>query len=96
MSAGHCFENSHQMRTPEITREFRDKCNELAQLSNIPQVKLRLLRLAARYDRYLKEIDVRNPMRRPTQKSVPALGRTSYLVNGMSIGATPAADGALE
>jgi hypothetical protein len=46
------------MRTPEITREFRDKCSELAQLSNIPQVKLRLLRLAARYDRYLKEIDV--------------------------------------
>jgi uncharacterized protein YceH (UPF0502 family) len=45
------------MRTPEVTREFRDKCNELAQLSDIPQVKLRLLRLAARYDQYLKEID---------------------------------------
>ena len=46
------------MRTPEITREFRDKCNELAQSSNIPQVKLRLLRLAARYDRFLKEIEM--------------------------------------
>ena len=46
------------MRTPEITREFRDKCKELAKISNIPQVKLRLLRLAVRYDRYLKEIDI--------------------------------------
>jgi hypothetical protein len=45
------------MRTPEVTREFRDKCYELSKLSNIPQVKLRLLRLAVRYDRYLKEID---------------------------------------
>jgi hypothetical protein len=46
------------MRTAEVTREFRDKCQELARISNIPQVKLRLLRLAARYDRYLKEIGV--------------------------------------
>ena len=46
------------MRTPEITREFRDKCNELAKISNNPEIKLRLLRLAARYDRYLREFDV--------------------------------------
>ena len=46
-----------KMRTAEVTREFRDKCYELSKLSNIPQVKLRLLRLAVRYDRYLKEID---------------------------------------
>jgi hypothetical protein len=50
--------SERQMRTPEVTREFRDKCYELSKLSNIPQVKLRLLRLGVRYDRYLKEIDV--------------------------------------
>ena len=27
------------MRTPEVTREFRDKCKELAALSNIPEIK---------------------------------------------------------
>ena len=45
------------MRTPEVTREFRDKCKELAALSNIPEIKARLWRLANKYDGVLKEID---------------------------------------
>ena len=42
------------MRTPEVTREFRDKCKELAALSNIPEIKARLWRVANKYDGLLK------------------------------------------
>ena len=45
--------DAHTRDNSRVSRQ----CNELAQISNIPQVKLRLLRLAARYDRYLNEID---------------------------------------
>ena len=45
------------MRTPEVTREFRDKCKELAALSNIPEIKERLLHLVDKYDGLLQEID---------------------------------------
>ena len=45
------------MSTPDVMREFRDKCNELAKLTKIPQVKWRLWRLAAEYDRSLRELD---------------------------------------
>ena len=45
------------MHTAEVTREFRDKCKELAALSNIPEIKARLGRLADKYDGLLQEID---------------------------------------
>ena len=45
------------MHTAEVTREFRDKCKELAALSNIPEIKARLGRLADKYDELLQEID---------------------------------------
>jgi hypothetical protein len=33
------------------------KCEELAKLSKVPAIKLRLLQLAARYNRILREIE---------------------------------------
>jgi hypothetical protein len=44
------------MRTAQVTREFRDKCKELATLSKIPEIKARLSQLAAKYDGLLEEI----------------------------------------
>ena len=76
------------MRTPEVTREFRDKCVELARISNVPQVKLRLLRLAVRYDRYLEEFDLAQSAAGDTTITHVLAGSSAGLVHGIE----PAAD----
>ena len=45
------------MRTREVTLEFRDRCKELAALSQIPTIKTKLLNLGETYDRLLLEIE---------------------------------------
>ncbi len=45
------------MRTREVTQEFRDRCKELAELSQIPEIKTKLSKLAEKYDRLLQEIE---------------------------------------
>jgi hypothetical protein len=50
-----------EMRTVDVTREFYEKCNELAKQTKIPEVKYRLTRLADEYRRKLDELE-----RRPT------------------------------
>jgi hypothetical protein len=45
------------MRTIEVTREFRDRCKDLAQKCTMPQVKSRLEKLAIKYDRDLQKLD---------------------------------------
>ena len=47
------------MHTPQVTREFRDKCEQLAQLSKIPAIRIRLFLLGVRYNRILQEIEAR-------------------------------------
>ncbi len=45
------------MRTVDVTREFYEKCNELAKEAKIPEVKFRLTRLANEYRRKLDELE---------------------------------------
>ncbi len=45
------------MRTLEVTREFYEKCNELAKAAKMPEVKFRLTRLAHDYRRKLDELE---------------------------------------
>ena len=45
------------MRTAEVTKEFRDRCKELASKAKIPEVKARLERLALTYQRHLEKLD---------------------------------------
>jgi hypothetical protein len=47
------------MHTPQVTREFRDKCEQLSQLSKIPAIRIRLFLLGVRYNRILQEIEAR-------------------------------------
>jgi hypothetical protein len=50
------------MRTPEVTREFLEKTEELARVAKVPEVKAKLLRLADDYRRKLEELErVENP-----------------------------------
>ena len=46
-----------EMRTVDVTREFYEKCNELAKETRIPEVKFRLTRLANDYRRKLDELE---------------------------------------
>jgi hypothetical protein len=46
-----------EMRTPEVTREFLEKTEELARATKIPEVKERLTRLAWRYRAQLEELE---------------------------------------
>jgi len=45
------------MRTLEVTREFLEKCEELAKTTTVPEVKVRLTRLAADYRRKVEELE---------------------------------------
>ena len=45
------------MHTREVTQEFRNRCKELAELSQIPEIKTKLWKLAEKYDRLLQEIE---------------------------------------
>jgi hypothetical protein len=45
------------MRTVDVTREFYEKCNELAKETKLPEVKFRLTRLANEYRRKLDELE---------------------------------------
>ena len=45
------------MRTIQVTKEFRDKCQELAQKAKMPEVKTRLELLAAKYERQLEKLE---------------------------------------
>lgn len=45
------------MRTIDVTREFFETCRDLAIQSNVPEVKLRLARLANDYRRKLEELE---------------------------------------
>ena len=45
------------MRTVDVTREFYEKCNELAKETKIPELKFRLTRLANQYRRNLDELE---------------------------------------
>ena len=54
------------MHTPQVTREFRDKCEQLAQLSRIPSIRIRLFLLAAKYNRILQELEMsESPQHQP-------------------------------
>jgi hypothetical protein len=44
------------MRTVEVTREFLEKTEELARAAKVPEVKAKLIRLAADYRRKLEEL----------------------------------------
>ena len=44
------------MRTPEVTREFRDKCEELAALYDIPEIKALLFAASCQIRRTTQEI----------------------------------------
>ena len=46
-----------EMRTLEVTREFYERCNELAKTAKIPEVKARLTRLADDYRKKLEELE---------------------------------------
>ena len=46
-----------EMHTLEVTREFLERCNELAKIAKIPEVKIRLIRLADDYRRKLEELE---------------------------------------
>jgi len=46
-----------EMHTLEVTREFLETCNELAKIAKIPEVKIRLIRLADDYRRKLEELE---------------------------------------
>ena len=61
------------MRTPEVTREFRDKCKELAALSNIPGIKARLWRLANKYDELLGDRSFRSAVYRSGERTASGL-----------------------
>jgi hypothetical protein len=42
------------MFTIEVTREFRDRCEELALKSNVPEIRARLWKL---YDKYQQDLE---------------------------------------
>ena len=44
------------MRTVQVTREFYEKCKELAEQAQVPEVKERLTRLAEDYRKKLDEL----------------------------------------
>jgi hypothetical protein len=46
-----------EMRTLEVTREFYETCNRLANTAKVPEVKARLTRLADGYRRKLEELE---------------------------------------
>jgi hypothetical protein len=46
-----------EMHTLEVTREFFEKCNELAKVAKVPEVKARLIRLADDYRRKVEELE---------------------------------------
>lgn len=62
------------MHTAKVTREFRDKCYELAELSEIPEIKSRLWTLGEKYDRLLGEIVSVDPSPSPVSGSIDASG----------------------
>jgi len=45
------------MRTVQVTREFYEKCIELADQAQVPEVKEALTRLAADYRKKLDELE---------------------------------------
>jgi hypothetical protein len=45
------------MRTLEVTREFLEKTEELARAAKVPEVKAKLIRLAADYRRKIEELE---------------------------------------
>jgi hypothetical protein len=45
------------MRTLEVTREFLEKTEELARAAKVPEVKAKLIRLAADYRRKVEELE---------------------------------------
>ncbi len=45
------------MRTLEVTREFLEKTEELARATKVPEVKAKLMRLAADYRRKVEELE---------------------------------------
>jgi hypothetical protein len=45
------------MRTLEVTREFLEKTEELARAAKVPEVKAKLIRLAADYRRKVEEFE---------------------------------------
>jgi hypothetical protein len=45
------------MRTLEVTREFLEKTEQLARAANVPEVKAKLIRLAADYRRKVEELE---------------------------------------
>lgn len=45
------------MRTIEVTREFRDRCKELAQNAKMPEVRARLWQLVSQYQKHLDRLE---------------------------------------
>jgi hypothetical protein len=45
------------MRTLEVTREFLEKTEQLARAAKVPEVKAKLIRLAADYRRKVEELE---------------------------------------
>jgi hypothetical protein len=45
------------MRTLEVTREFRDRVRKLADEAKMPEVKVRLEKLARQYERHLEKLE---------------------------------------
>lgn len=45
------------MRTIEVTREFRDRCKELAQKAKMPEVRDRLWQLYNKYQQQLEKLE---------------------------------------
>jgi hypothetical protein len=45
------------MRTLEVTREFLEKTEELARAAKVPEVKAKLMQLAADYRRKVEELE---------------------------------------
>jgi len=45
------------MRTIEVTREFRDRCKELAQNAKMPEVRARLWHLFNQYQKHLDKLE---------------------------------------
>jgi hypothetical protein len=45
------------MRTIEVTREFRDRCKELAEKAKMPEVRARLWQLFHKYQAHLEKLE---------------------------------------
>ena len=49
------------MRTLEVTREFHEKCVELAKFAKVPEIRSRLWRLANDYQSKIEELERAEP-----------------------------------